>query len=78
MCEACIRTADKAVEMGIVQVDSPTRSKPMKYVLINPILRTAIGGRLRHPPRCGSRAAGLDPGKVDHGMISRSIGYVVL
>ena len=48
----------------------------MKYVLINPILRTALGGDY-HTLQDAERAAGLDPDHVDHGMISRRIGYVV-
>ena len=48
----------------------------MKYVLVNPILRTATAGDYASL-QDAEVAAGLDPGKVDHGMISRSIGYVV-
>jgi hypothetical protein len=48
----------------------------MKYVLINPVLRTATSGDYASL-QDAEVAAGLDPGKVDHGMISRSIGYVV-
>ena len=48
----------------------------MQYVLINPILRATLG-RSYASLQDAEVAAGLDPGKVDHGMISRSIGYVV-
>ena len=48
----------------------------MKYVLINPTLRTALSGDYA-TLQDAEVAAGLDPTKVDHGMISRSIGYVV-
>ena len=48
----------------------------MKYVLVNPILRTATAGDYASL-QDAEVAAGLDPGKVDHGMITRSIGYVV-
>jgi hypothetical protein len=48
----------------------------MRYVLINPVLRTATAGDYASL-QDAEVAAGLDPGAVDHGMITRSIGYVV-
>lgn len=48
----------------------------MQYVLVNPILRATLG-RSYASLQDAEVAAGLDPGKVDHGMLTRSIGYVV-
>ena len=48
----------------------------MQYVLINPILRATLG-RSYADLTAAIAAAGLDPDHVDHGMMSRSIGYVV-
>jgi hypothetical protein len=48
----------------------------VKYVLINPKLRTATTAEF-DSLQDAERAAGLVPGEVDHGMLTRSIGYVV-
>jgi hypothetical protein len=48
----------------------------VKYVLIDPVARTAT--TVDYPDlRDAERAAGLDPDHVDHGMLTPSIAYVV-
>jgi hypothetical protein len=48
----------------------------MRYVIIDPQHRTILPGNF-DSLRTAEQFAGLDPDKVDHGMLTRRIGYVV-